>query len=117
MAAPGVRELFKSSHVLLMPSLSEGLSLVTIEALRDGLAIVASGIPGIDDVVVDGVNGILCDPMAPPTYAEALASLVDNPARLDSMRRAALERAPLYDAELMIDSYEKLLLEAAGSGR
>lgn len=109
LPAERVREMFKQSHILFMPSLSEGLSLVTIEALRDALAIVGSRIPGIDDVVVDGENGILCDPRKPETYAQALAELIEDPKRLESMRRAALVRAPFYDAERMIDAYEELL--------
>lgn len=117
LPADRVRELFKQSHVLFMPSLSEGLSLVTIEALRDALVIVGSRIPGIDDVVVDGENGVLCNPNKIESYAEALASVIDDPDRLQAMRRAALARAPLYDAERMIDAYEKLLAHAAVQSR
>lgn len=117
LPAERVREIFKQSHILFMPSLSEGLSLVTIEALRDALAIVGSRIPGIDDVVVDGENGILCSPDDPATYAQALAELIENPDRLAAMRQAALARAPLYDAERMIDAYEALLSQAAGASK
>ena len=45
-----------------------------IEALRAGLALVASQIPGIEDVVVDGENGILCDPRRPGSFAAAIGA-------------------------------------------
>lgn len=117
LCAADVEKALAAADILFLPSLSEGLSLATVEALRAGLAIVATRIPGINDVVIDGVNGLLCDPRQPETYASALATLVDDPDRLDAMRRASIARAPLFDEERMIDAYEVVLRDAAGGER
>ena len=100
---------FGKADVLFLPSITEGLSLVTVEALRAGLAFVASRIPGISDVVVDGQNGILCDARTPASFAAAIGSLIGDRTRLHSMQVASAERASLFGTEQMVDAYEELL--------
>lgn len=105
-----VNSLMDEADVLFLPSLSEGLSLSTVEALRCGLACIASRIPGVDDVVEDGVNGILCG--SQQEFGDAVARLVGDPDLLTRMQAASRTRAPAFDSERMVDGYEKLL-EAA----
>ncbi|MCC6260072.1 MAG: glycosyltransferase family 4 protein, partial [Anaerolineales bacterium] len=50
---------FSKSDILFMPSLSEGLPVVGVQALAKGLAIVASAIGGFQDLVVHNENGFL----------------------------------------------------------
>jgi glycosyltransferase involved in cell wall biosynthesis len=104
---------FGKADVLFLPSISEGLSLVTVEALRAGLAFVASRIPGIADVVIDGQNGILCEARAPAAFAVAIATLIENRATLRSMQAASLRRASLFGTERMVDAYEEVLASVA----
>jgi glycosyltransferase involved in cell wall biosynthesis len=103
---------FGHADVLFLPSLAEGLSLVTVEALRAGLAFVASGVHGITEVVVHGHNGILCDPRAPSSFAAALMDLVGDRGKLRAMQVASAERAALFGTEAMVDAYERVLADA-----
>jgi glycosyltransferase involved in cell wall biosynthesis len=50
------------SRALLLPSASEGLPRVAIEAFLRGRAVVGARAGGIPDIVEDGVNGLLVDP-------------------------------------------------------
>ncbi|RMD61637.1 glycosyltransferase family 1 protein, partial [Candidatus Parcubacteria bacterium] len=52
-----VLQWFDRSDILFMPSLSEGLPVVGVQALAKGLAIVASRVGGFVDLVRDGENG------------------------------------------------------------
>jgi len=113
-AGAEVKSLMAACDVLFMPSLSEGLSLVTVEALRAGLAIVASNVPGFDDVVTEDENGILCDPKQPAEFARVISDLVSDRQKVKAMRAASLGRAPRFDTELMVDRYEEILLSASG---
>ena len=56
-----VSEVMRQSDILLIPSLSEGLPMVAIEALANGLAIAGSRIEGLADVAVEGENARLFD--------------------------------------------------------
>ena len=54
-----VVERLSHSDILFMPSLSEGLSIVGLQALSMGLAIVASRIGGFIDLVEHDVNRLI----------------------------------------------------------
>ena len=87
-----VRALDDAS-ALILPSRSEGMGRVVIEAQLRGRPVLGSNVGGIPDLVTDGVNGKLFAP-EPPAIAEALAVL-DDPvelARLAANARAAGER-------------------------
>lgn len=109
--------LLGAADVLFLPSLSEGLSLTTIEAVRAGLAFVASRIPGVADIVTDGENGILCDPRRPQEFAQAVAALIADRDRLEAMRRASFGRRALFDEERMVAAYEEVLNRASRARR
>jgi glycosyltransferase involved in cell wall biosynthesis len=48
--------------VFLMPSLSEGSSLALLEAMAAGMAVVATRVGGIPDVIAHEINGVLFEP-------------------------------------------------------
>jgi glycosyltransferase involved in cell wall biosynthesis len=66
----------------------DGLPNVLMEAQSQGLACLATATPGIRELIVDEVTGILVPPEAPETLAVALARLIREPPR-----RAALGAA------------------------
>jgi glycosyltransferase involved in cell wall biosynthesis len=111
-----VQDALSDADALFLPSLSEGSPVVALEAMRAGLAFVASRIDSMADLIDDGENGLLCDPKRPESFATALATLLDDRARLAAMRASSLARAPRFDAERMVDDYESVLRAAALSG-
>ena len=111
--AAEVSEVMKNSEILLMPSLSEGLPMVAVEALTHGLAIVGSRIGGLADVVEEGRNGRLFElTTGAEGLATALEPLLRDPVALMNARRASLEMAPQFDLERSLDAYESVLREA-----
>ncbi|MCE9611068.1 MAG: glycosyltransferase family 4 protein [Chthoniobacter sp.] len=112
--APTVQRVLAQADALVMPSLSEGLPVAAIEALKHGLAIIASDIPGMRDVLADGVNGRVFPVGDTGMLATQLGSLLaDRPALL-AMKRASREKARTFDLPRITDEYEEVLQSVCG---
>jgi glycosyltransferase involved in cell wall biosynthesis len=73
-------------HVLLVPSVWEDPNpSVVIEAMSQGVAVVASHVGGIPDRIENGKSGILVEPGDPLALGEAIWGLIENPALLKSI--------------------------------
>jgi glycosyltransferase involved in cell wall biosynthesis len=72
--------VFSHSHLVCLPSYGEGVPRVLIEAAASGRAIVATDVPGCREVVRHGENGLLVPPRNPEALAEAIATLLKDPA-------------------------------------
>jgi glycosyltransferase involved in cell wall biosynthesis len=68
-----------SIDVFALASHSEGFGQVVIEAMAAGKPVVASRIPPLTEIVVDGETGRLVERRNPNAFAEALAYLLMDP--------------------------------------
>ena len=67
-----VFELYSRCDVVVVPSLEhEGTSLAAIEGLLSGRPVIVSHIGGLANIVIDGLNGQVCD-LRPESLAECL---------------------------------------------
>lgn len=64
--------------LLVLPSVAEGFGMVLIEAMAAGVPVVATKVPGIRDVVVDGQTGILVPPQSPAALAQAIGRVIGD---------------------------------------
>lgn len=82
----------RRSHVLVLPSIEEGLALVQAQAMASGCPVICSTATGGEDLFTDGVEGFV----VPVRDAEALAArmqrLADDPPLQRRMRAAGLAR-------------------------
>jgi glycosyltransferase involved in cell wall biosynthesis len=115
-----VPDLLSRAGCLLVTSAYEGCSLVILEAMAAAVPVVAVRIGGIDEVLQDGVTGLLCD-ARPEDIAAALVLLVDHPAtarRLgDEGRRRAWQRHSRRDMALALAALYESLVPADGRRR
>lgn len=103
-----VIECFRRSDILFMPSHSEGLPVVGVRALALGLAVTASRVGGFIDLVEDGVNGRLVEPVSPEGYERALRELLVDRLYLQRQREASRLKAQAFDLETVVSAYEEL---------
>ncbi|HET7145992.1 MAG TPA: glycosyltransferase family 4 protein [Gaiellaceae bacterium] len=91
-AAEVARALDESS-LLLLPSFSEGLPRVAMEAFARGRPVVAARAGGIPDIVEDEVNGLLVEPRDPGSIAEALVRALGDRTLLERLAAGAAASA------------------------
>ena len=104
-----VIEWFRKSDILFMPSLSEGLPVVGVQALAMGLAIVASRVGGFVDLVESDQNGYLLDHQSEFMGVEALRKLISSPEHLVGFRKSSRRLASRFDVQHIVRSYEEQL--------
>jgi glycosyltransferase involved in cell wall biosynthesis len=78
LAQPEIAQALDESTVLVLPSRSEGMGRVVIEAFCRGRGVLGSNVGGIADLVEDGVNGLLVPPEDTNGLAEALVRLLTD---------------------------------------
>ncbi|MBI5943837.1 MAG: glycosyltransferase family 4 protein [Chloroflexi bacterium] len=106
-----VLEHFSKSDILFMPSFSEGLPVVGVQALAKGLAIVASRIGGFMDLVDENRNGYLIDVRDNFAFAEKLRMIISNPPLLLQLREASLKKSQDFDIQKIADRYQTIFQE------
>lgn len=84
---------FASADVFVFPSRTETLGLVLLEAMAAGCPVVAANSGGIPDIVTDGVNGFLFDPMDAQGAITACQRLFDSPGDRETLRQNARQEA------------------------
>ena len=102
------------STLFVHPTLYEGSSLVTLEAMAHRRAVVASAAGGIPDKVRPGVNGWLVRPGDPSALAAAISGAISDPARLaryGAAGREIVEREFSWTTagDLTVALYQRLL--------
>jgi len=103
VSRPEVRQLFDQSCCLVLPSRSEGLGRVILEAMARARPVVATRVGGISEIVEDGRTGLLVPPEDPHQLSSALVFVLMNPDQCRSMgeegRRDFLRLNPIREHE------------------
>ena len=76
---------YREADLFILPTLSDGFALTQLEAQARGLPVLASRYCG--EVVRDGRNGLLLDPLTEDTLVEKLRACLTDPERLKSYSR------------------------------
>jgi glycosyltransferase involved in cell wall biosynthesis len=108
-----VDALLRESDLFVFPSSprGEGMPGVLIEAGLSGLPIVATDVPGVRSVIVDGETGVVVPPDDLGALVTAAATLISDPARRVAMGHAARVRcADHFSLDLVTDIWRGFLL-------
>ncbi len=96
---------------IFTPIMPEGLPLVLIEAMAAGLPIITSNQGAISEIVIDGENGYIIDPVTPQKIAEKIRYLINNPEiRLKMGDKSRSLYEDHYTAKTMVKNYSDLFL-------
>lgn len=107
--------LLNRSAALVLPSLTEGISRVAMEAMALGKPVIGTDIPGIRVLVEDGRTGMLVPKKDPRAIARALDRLFSDRDLYRAMSNAAREHILCkHAADVMVREYEALYRDMVG---
>jgi glycosyltransferase involved in cell wall biosynthesis len=93
---PDVARALDESTCLVLPSRSEGMGRVVVEAFCRGRGVVGSRVGGIPDLVEDGVNGLLVEPEDTAGLRDVLLRVLTDRALAERLGRGAHASAELW---------------------
>lgn len=112
-----LQTLLRRATVFVLPTLREAFGLAYLDAMAFGLPCVGTRVEAVPEIVEDGVTGRLVQPGNAMALADAIESLLADPARAREMGAQGRERvAEHWRWERVAERMEALLLRAARSG-
>ncbi len=87
-----VPQILSTLDIFVLPSKSEGMPMVILEAMAAGLPVVATNVGGTPEVVIDGETGFLVPPGDPQALADVIKKLMDDPELRRKFGKAGRER-------------------------
>ncbi|HZO39609.1 MAG TPA: glycosyltransferase [Methylomirabilota bacterium] len=113
------KNAYASCSLYVTSSSKEGLPLAPLEAMASSLAVVATDVPGHQDVVERNTTGLLVSPAGgAQALATAIESLLDDPERRRRMGQAGRARVLReFTLESMVDKTAAVYRAAAASRR
>lgn len=105
--------LYKTSHILLLPSVEEGMARVILEAMSFGLCPVCSTHTGAGDILTSGEDGFLFEPYDKEKLHTVLSTLAGDREMLQKCGEQAMQKVKQFSSEIyeenILQSYHALL--------
>jgi len=106
-ARDDVAELVGAFDCFVLSSFTEGLAMTLLEAMAAELPVVATGVGGNGEVVVDGETGLVVPARDSERLREAMQWMATHPAEARAMGKRGRERASsTFSIEAMVNAYE-----------
>jgi glycosyltransferase involved in cell wall biosynthesis len=101
--------VMRNLDLYVSSSTAEGFSLTTVEAMACGISVVATRSGGPEEIIEDGVTGVLVPTGSPEALARAMHDVLSNAGLRRRMTKAARAvAARRFNVDAMVRSYEAL---------
>lgn len=100
-----VLDLYRKATIFILPSLLEGASLPSLEAMASGCAVVSFDLAGIRDYLTNGVNAVLVPRRDPKSLYESVSRLLNDETMLRTLIKNGRKTAEKYSYENMIEEF------------
>ena len=104
---------FQKADVFVLPSIVEGMPNVVLEAMASGIPVVATRIPGSQELVIDGQTGLLVPHSSPAELGRALLRLIEDRRGREQMgrngRSSAESKSWRHVADAYLKTFERVL--------
>jgi len=106
------------TDLLLLPSLTEGLPIILLEAMKYRVPVVASAVGSVPEVLDQGRCGMIVPPADTPALLGAITAACADPAQLRAMAERAHERLEMhFSSQVMAAAYLELYWRLVDGGR
>ena len=112
-----VLQLLSAAHLFVMPNIQvpgdmEGFGLVALESAIRGTPVLAAGIEGIKDAIIDGKNGHLLASKNAEVWIDTIHLLLDHPTAVQAWSKKAKQfTIDNYSWRIMVEGYEEVFFE------
>jgi len=108
----GASKLLKEFDIFVMSSLTEGMPITLLEAMRAGMPIVATAVGGIPEALEGGECGIMVSSGNELDLAKSIVELYDNSKLKDEIsRKAKIRFQEIFTVEKMEEKYRKVYMD------
>lgn|GEM_PF-273128 len=94
--------------VFVLPSVAETFGIAILEAMSNGIPVIASKVGGIPDIIDSRKNGLLVKCRDSKVLAKAIINILDHPATAAKYKREGLKRVADYEWKNVIKEIERV---------
>lgn len=103
-----IPSFLRNLDVFVLPSHEEGFGISVIEAMNEGVPVVATAVGGIPEIIQEGVNGILVEKGNIESLSKAIKSLLKDAHLKETLSLKGKEAAKKFSCEEMVKRVEEL---------
>ncbi|RDE18751.1 glycosyltransferase family 1 protein [Motiliproteus coralliicola] len=101
-------------ELLLMPSLMEGFGSTILEAMHHGVAVIASEVGGIPDIIQNQSNGLLVPPADSQALEDAVVRLLEQPTEREQIAERGRQTVEAYHPDVVFNQCWALYRDLLG---
>jgi glycosyltransferase involved in cell wall biosynthesis len=106
-----MKQLYGIADAVFLPSFHEGLPYCLFEGGAQKCALIASKLPGLDEIIIDHKTGRFINPNCIETTAQVLYDLIADPVQIKRMGDNCFEKIQMFKANIILDEYKKLMVK------
>ena len=103
-----VLEIMSKADIFISPSLWEGFPTVILEAMTIGIPVIATNIPGSNELIINGRTGILVPVENPVEIAKAISLFISNANLTEHVVSNAKNTVYQYSMDVVAEEYTRL---------
>ena len=109
--------IYQQAHIFVLPSQSEGMSIALLEAMASGLPVIVTDTGGTDELVTEGVNGMVVPWADRAALTKALLVLIDDAKLRHRMGTSSREKSAQFSWAEISRQYLSMMQEIVASGQ
>jgi len=105
-----VPDLLRNAFAVWLLSEREGMPMTVLEAMASGVPVIATDVPGINELVQNEVNGLIVPINDSQTVAEKTKRIIIDAQLRNNLIKCGLETAKKYSLEIILNQHIKLYM-------